>query len=59
MTEQARPPVQAAPAVQAPRSVPAHDARDEDEALSIVPLILRALWDAIAGFFRTLFGRAR
>jgi carbon monoxide dehydrogenase subunit G len=29
----------------------------EDEALSIVPLILKAIWSAIVGFFRRLFGR--
>ncbi len=29
---------------------------EEDEALSIVPLILRAIWEAILGFFRSLFG---
>lgn len=59
ITEQVAAPVQATPVLQSPRSAPAHDARDEDEALSIVPLILRAIWDAIAGFFRALFGRAR
>ena len=32
-------------------------AEEEDEALSIVPIILRAMWDAIVGFFRRLFGR--
>jgi hypothetical protein len=30
----------------------------EDEALPIVPLILKAIWAAIVGFFRRLFGRA-
>jgi hypothetical protein len=29
----------------------------EDEALSIVPLILKAIWSAIVGFFRRLFGK--
>jgi uncharacterized protein len=29
----------------------------EDEALSIVPLIFNAIWSAIVGFFRRLFGR--
>jgi carbon monoxide dehydrogenase subunit G len=28
-----------------------------DEALSIVPLLLKALWSAIVGFFRRLFGK--
>lgn len=29
----------------------------EEEALSIIPLILKAIWSAIVGFFRRLFGR--
>jgi len=29
----------------------------EDEALSIIPLIFNAIWSAIVGFFRRLFGR--
>jgi carbon monoxide dehydrogenase subunit G len=29
----------------------------DDEALSIVPLIFNAIWSAIVGFFRRLFGR--
>jgi carbon monoxide dehydrogenase subunit G len=37
---------------QASRPAPEH----EEEALSIIPLILRAIWDAIVGFFRALFG---
>ncbi len=35
---------------------PAPEPEPEEEALSIVPLILRAIWDAIVGFFRSLFG---
>jgi uncharacterized protein len=38
-----------APAVQPPPP--------EDEALSVLPLVLRTLWDIVAGFFRTLFGK--
>jgi len=38
------------------RSVAPLESDQEDEALSIVPLILRAIWDAILGFFRSLFG---
>lgn len=34
-------------------------AEPRDEALSIVPLILGAIWEAVVGFFRRLFGRAR
>lgn len=34
-------------------------AEPQQEALSIVPLILRAIWEAVAGFFRRVFGRAR
>ncbi len=55
-TQQASP---AQAAAEAPRSVAPTDTGDEGEALSIVPLILRAIWDAIVGFFRALFGRAR
>jgi carbon monoxide dehydrogenase subunit G len=36
------------------RNVPS---QEDDEALSIVPLILKAIWSAIAGFFQRLFGR--
>jgi hypothetical protein len=32
-------------------------AAQEEEALAILPLILRSLWQAIAGFFRRLFRR--
>ncbi len=39
-----------------PRATPSVGDEEEDEALSIVPIILRAIWDAIAGFFRNLFG---
>jgi len=42
----------AAPAAEKPVARP-----QEDEALSIVPLILKAIWSAIVGFFRRLFGR--
>ena len=34
----------------------AREAEEEGEALSIIPLILRAIWDIVAGFFRSLFG---
>jgi hypothetical protein len=37
----------------------AREADEDGEALSIVPLILRAIWDIIAGFFRSLFGGRR
>ncbi len=55
-------PVPAAPAggaVQSPGSAPpAVEPEEDDEALSVVPLILRAIWEAIVGFFRRLFGRS-
>jgi len=40
----------------APASPPPPPVEEEEEALSIVPLVLRATWDAIKGFFRSLFG---
>ena len=38
-------------------SAPHDEEGEEDEALSVVPLILRAIWEAVVGFFRRLFGR--
>jgi carbon monoxide dehydrogenase subunit G len=32
-------------------------ARDDDDAISIVAVILRTIWEAIVNFFRRLFGR--
>jgi len=40
----------AGPAPVTPASPP------EDEALSLIPLLLRTLWDVIKGFIRSLFG---
>jgi len=42
--------VPAGPAPVTPASPP------EDEALSLIPLLLRSLWDVIKGFLRSLFG---
>lgn len=41
-------PVVAAPVSPAPPA--------EDEALAVLPLVLRTLWDIVKGFFRSLFG---
>jgi hypothetical protein len=44
--------------LEAPRGAAAEDApAREEEPLRIVPLILRALWSAIIGFFRRLLRR--
>ena len=42
----------------APATAQAAAAPAKDEALSIIPLLLKALWAAIVGFFRRLFGKA-
>ena len=55
---EAEPGAAAAPATaeSAAPGTPAPPAQEE-EALAILPLILRSLWQAIAGFFRRLFRR--
>lgn len=40
----------------APAPPPVTEPEPEEEALSIVPLVLRAIWDAIVNFFRSIFG---
>ncbi len=39
-----------------PAPPPVAEPEPEEEALSIVPLVLRAIWDAIVNFFRSIFG---
>ena len=50
-------PPEAAPT--AHTAAPAPEVAEEEEALSVVPLVLRAIWDAIKGFFRSIFGGGR
>jgi carbon monoxide dehydrogenase subunit G len=42
----------------APATTQAAAAPAKDEALSVLPLLLKAIWAAIVGFFRRLFGKA-
>ena len=42
----------------APATAQAAAAPAKDEALSVLPLLLKAIWAAIVGFFRRLFGKA-